>query len=158
MQHLCTSVLLKACSPEVVQALAQAQLHRYNEGSLAHWILKEGCCKEVAPDHWHVLARALESLRTPRALHVSSCNVTKWAGGVRRWTQVQGHAICVQEHHLLASGITSETNALAKLGVDFFAMEAFRASKGTSGGVAILLRKSIGGRLVHYRSEQGCVS
>ena len=34
--------------------------------------------------------------------------------------------------------------------------EAFRTPKGTSGGVAILLRKSIGGRLVHYHSEQGC--
>ena len=94
--------------------------------------------------------------RHPLVVSVRISNVTMWRKEVADWIKSsEDHILLLQETHL---GPTEarEANYMHRQGFQMYGGISHPTDKGTKGGVAVLIKSHIQGRLEHSHLEDGC--
>ena len=152
---------LKPCTKQLKGPRSYGLLSR-----LGWWVCQEVSSLHIKFDVTSLLLviRGLEIMRksrpcSKRILRVTCCNITTWRSEIKQWLASQGEVILLQEHHLLASAVNAEIEALGAQGYDSFLVPATLGQgdrNSSREGVGILTKAHLGARLRAQFSTDGC--
>ena len=101
--------------------------------------------------------RARHQNRNPLVVSVRISNVTMWRKEVADWIKSsEDHILLVQETHLGPTEAREVANYMHRQGFQMYGGISHPTDKGTKGGVAVLIKSHIQGRVEHSHLEDGC--
>ena len=93
--------------------------------------------------------RARHQRRYPLVLSIRVSNITMWRKEIADWIKASGdHIMLVQETHLSPTEVREAANNMHRQGYQMY--------KGTKGGVAVLIKSHIQGRVEFSHLDDGC--
>ena len=98
--------------------------------------------------------RARQQNRSPMVISVRVSNITMWRKEIADWIKASNdHIMLVQETHLGPHEVREAANFMHRQGYQLY---AHPTDKGTKGGVAVMIKSHIQGRVEMSHLEEGC--
>ena len=101
--------------------------------------------------------RARHQRRNPLVVSVRISNITMWRKEIADWIKAsEDHIMLVQETHLSPTEAREAANHMRRQGYQMYGGAAHPTDKGTKGGVAVLIKSHIQGRVELSHLDEGC--
>ena len=101
--------------------------------------------------------RARQQNRSPMVISVRVSNITMWRKEIADWIKASNDRIMlVQETHLGPHEVREAANFMHRQGYQLYGGVAHPTDKGTKGGVAVMIKSHIQGRVEMSHLEEGC--
>ena len=101
--------------------------------------------------------RARQQLRSPLVISTRVSNITMWRREIADWIKTsEDHILLVQETHLGPTQAREAATLMRRQGYQMYGGIAQPTEKGTKGGVSVLIKSHIQGRVELSHLEEGC--
>ena len=101
--------------------------------------------------------RARQQLRSPLVISLRVSNITMWRREIADWIKTsEDHILLLQETHLGPTQAREAAQFMHRQGYQMYGGIAQPTEKGTKGGVSVLIKSHIQGRVELSHLEEGC--